>query len=80
MGPWSSSVLENAILPQNKFLLTSNTNLEFLQQNFCLFTFLVFLQGKVFIIFQQIVLEEKRRGVHPTFHNTRFFLAFFIRT
>ena len=25
-------------------------------------------------------LEKKRLGVQPTFHNTRFFLAFFIRT
>ena len=30
--------------------------------------------------FLHIDLEKKRLGVQPTFHITRFFLAFFIRT
>ena len=34
MGPWSSSVLENAILPQNKFLvLVSEENIRALLKN-----------------------------------------------
>ena len=33
------------------YVQTTNTNLEFLQQIFCSFTFWVFLQGKLFLIF-----------------------------